>query len=443
MADVVEAAEVAVRHVADLDRQVGELPLDPVHLGRELLHARDEPWRLEAELVVQPNRPSDLALVLLERLPGGLELLGDPFRPPLLAPDLGKGEGALEPLLGRVEGVLRRGRLVDRLSLPFAEARGVPHASIVQRSPRGVYRAAGRTRRPSGSFGRARYDDLVRALVLGANGQLGSDILRLWTGRVEVIPATRKDADVTDCEAVRALVLAHRPDVVLNTTAFHNLPLCEQDPLRTFQVNAVGGWNVARAAREAGAALVQFSTDYVFDGTKGAPYVERDARRALNVYGASKIATEDLVLQAHPGALVVRVSGLFGVAGSAGKGGNFVETMLRLAREGQPIRVVADQVTAPTNTAEIAEGLLPLVEAGLSGVVHLAAAEGCSWADFAEAIFALCGLRPDFQRVTTEEFGGPVVRPRYSVLASERVPPLRHWRLGLERYLREKGHLPG
>lgn len=282
----------------------------------------------------------------------------------------------------------------------------------------------------------------MRALVLGANGQLGSDLVRIWRSRVEVVPVTRADADVTDAEALRRLVTLVKPDVVLNTTAFHNLPLCEQEPLRTFEVNAVGGRNAALAAREVGAAFVQFSTDYVFDGRKGAPYVESDTRQSLNVYGASKIATEDLVLQAHPGALVVRVSGLFGLAGSAGKGGNFVETMLRLAREGQPIRVVADQATAPTNTAEIAEGLLPIVEAGTQGVVHLAAAEGCSWADFAEAIFDLCGLRPDFRRVTSAEFASPVVRPAYSVLASERVPPLRHWRVGLERYLREKGHLP-
>jgi len=282
----------------------------------------------------------------------------------------------------------------------------------------------------------------MRVLLLGANGQLARDIQRLWPKeRAEIIPATRADADVTDADAVRALVERHRPDVVVNTTAFHYLPDCEADPQRAFAVNAVGGWNVARAARAVGARVVQFSTDYVFDGTKQTPYVERDPRRAVNVYGTSKIATEDLVLQAHPDALVVRVSGLYGLAGSAGKGGSFVETMLRLAKEGSTIRVVADQYTCPTNTAEVAEALLPLIEVGTTGLVHLADGVGCSWADFAEAIFELCGLRPDFRRVTTEEFGSPVARPKYSVMASERVPPLRPWRVGLERYLREKGHL--
>ncbi len=284
----------------------------------------------------------------------------------------------------------------------------------------------------------------MRILLLGANGQLGSDIARLWRGQpdLELHTATRADADVTSLDAVRALVAAARPALVINTTAFHNLPLCEQDPAEAMRINVAGGWNVATAAREVGAAIVQFSTDYVFDGEKRTPYLETDPRRALNIYGAAKIATEDAVRIANPDHLVVRVSGLYGLAGSAGKGGNFVETMLRLAREGQPIRVVADQVTAPTNTAEIAEGLLPLLRDGIRGTIHLAADGETSWYTFARTIFELRGLQPDLSPVTTAEFGGPVRRPLYSVLGSARVPRLRHWRHGLERYLREKhGHL--
>ena len=165
-----------------------------------------------------------------------------------------------------------------------------------------------------------------------------------------------------------------------------------------------------------------------------------DARRAVNVYGAAKIATEDLVRQANPRTLVARVSGLYGLAGSSGKGGNFVETMLRMAREQRPIRVVSDQVTAPTNTAEIAEVLLPLVQDEVTGVVHLAAGEGASWHAFAAAVFELAGLKPDLAAVTTEEFGAAVARPMYSVLGTTRAAPLAHWRRGLERYMREKGH---
>lgn len=279
----------------------------------------------------------------------------------------------------------------------------------------------------------------MNVLLFGANGQLGSDIVRLWDDpAIQLAGVTRADADVTDAGAVERLVAEYRPDVVINTTAFHNLPVCETDPETCFRVNVLGGRNIAAAAAHAGASIVQISTDYVFDGTKRTPYLEGDARAAVNVYGTMKIATEDIVRQANPESLVVRVSGLYGLAGSAGKGGNFVETMLRLAREGNPIRVVADQVTAPTNTAEIAEALLPLVRDRVLGAAHLAAAEGTSWHDFAAAIFDLAGVKPDLQPVTTAEFGGPVRRPMYSVLGAWAAPPLRHWRAGLERYMKEK-----
>ncbi len=279
----------------------------------------------------------------------------------------------------------------------------------------------------------------MKVLLLGANGQLGSDIRRLWhEPALELACATRADADVTDGDAVRSLVERVQPNVVINTTAFHNLPAAENDPETCFRVNVVGGWNVARAATACGAAVVQISTDYVFDGTKRTPYLEDDTRRAVNIYGAAKIATEDVVAQANPAALVVRVSGLYGLAGSAGKGGNFVETMLRLAGEGKPIRVVADQVTAPTNTAEVAEALLPLVRSGARGTLHLAASEGCSWHAFAEAIFEISGKAADLQAVTSAEFGAPLERPMYSVLGTTRAPALGNWRAGLERYFRER-----
>jgi dTDP-4-dehydrorhamnose reductase len=279
----------------------------------------------------------------------------------------------------------------------------------------------------------------VKVLLLGGNGQLGSDIRRLWDdASVTLVSATRADADVTDADAVTGLIRRLAPDVVVNTTAFHNLPEAEADPSSCFRVNVVGGWNIAKAAAGVGAAVVQISTDYVFDGAAREPYVEDAPRRSLNVYGAAKIATEDIVRQSAPDHLIVRVSGLYGLAGSAGKGGNFVETMLRLAREGSPMRVVADQVTAPTNTASIAEALLPIIRERMRGVVHLSAEGECSWYEFARAIFEISGVSPDLTPVTTEEFGGPVRRPLYSVLGSSRVPRLPHWRDGLERYLRER-----
>ena len=280
----------------------------------------------------------------------------------------------------------------------------------------------------------------MKVLVLGANGQLGSDIVRLWTKPgLEVVSTTRADADVTDESAVHDLLQSVRPNVTVNTTAYHNLDEAELHPLRAFVENACGGWNVARAATKVGSRTVQISTDYVFDGSQEVPYFEGNGRRAVNVYGTSKIATEDLVLGSAPDALIVRVSGLYGLVGSRGKGGNFPQTMLGLADKRQAIRVVDDQFSSPTNTAEIAEALLGLIESETQGVVHLGDGEGCSWFEFAKTILELSGVPADLKPVTTEEFGAPVRRPAYSVLGTSRVPPLRHWRLGLERYLRERG----
>ncbi len=278
-------------------------------------------------------------------------------------------------------------------------------------------------------------------LLFGANGQLGSDILRAAgrTSGLAVVPVTRRLADVADPAAVAAVVEGRRPDFIINTAAYTNVNAAEGDPAAAFAVNAIGAWHVARAAAAGGIALLHVSTDYVFDGSKGSPYLEADARRALNVYGASKLAGEDLVRIAHPGAVIVRVSGLYGQAGASGKGGNFVETMLRLAHAGQPVRVVNDQVTAPTNTAVLAEALLALANVRPEGTYHLAPVESCSWFEFAAAIFEEAGLCPDLQPVTSAEFASPAVRPANSALGSTRWPTLGSWREGLQRYFRERG----
>jgi len=179
--------------------------------------------------------------------------------------------------------------------------------------------------------------------------------------------------------------------------------------------------------------FLHVSTDYVFDGAGDRPFRPDDPTGPLGAYGRSKLAGEIGVRAAGGNAAILRTSWVVSVHGA-----NFVKTMLRLGRERDSLNVVADQVTAPTNTAEIAEALLPLVLGGARGTIHLAAGEGCSWHTFASAIFEIAGLSPDLNAVTTEQLGGPVKRPTYSVLGTSRAPSLRHWRAGLERYMREK-----
>jgi dTDP-4-dehydrorhamnose reductase len=289
-------------------------------------------------------------------------------------------------------------------------------------------------------------------LLLGANGQLGTD-LRRTLPPAALIPLTRADLDVTDQEAVERVLAAHSPAWAINTAAYHRVDDIEtKDAALAFAVNEVAVGHLARACTHHGTRLLHLSTDYAFGGgSPGAPprpYTEDTPPAPLSVYGASKVAGERRVRAAGPDHVVVRSSGLYGVAGSAGKGGNFVETMLRLARQGAPVKVVNDQVLGPTYTADLAEGIARLIAADPpGGLYHLTNAGACSWFEFAGRIFERCRLSPDLQPTTSAEYNAPARRPPYSVLANARaaalgLAPLRPWSEALDAYLRAKGHLP-
>jgi dTDP-4-dehydrorhamnose reductase len=238
-----------------------------------------------------------------------------------------------------------------------------------------------------------------------------------------------------------------QPDVVINTAAFHRVDECESRPMAAYLVNALGVRNVAEACKGLGATLVHFSTDYVFDGRQASPYTEGDVASPISSYGISKLAGENYLRYVLPQEhLLVRSSGLYGFAGASGKGGNFVETMLRLAREGRPLRIVDDQVCAPTSTYDLAETLLALIERGGRGTFHITNAGECSWYGFACEIFAMTGQSPLIEPISSQEYGAAARRPAYSVLANGRLaemdlPQPRRWRDALADYLRLKGRL--
>jgi len=286
----------------------------------------------------------------------------------------------------------------------------------------------------------------MKTLLIGARGQLGSDIRASWPAD-GLVALTSDDIDVRDRAGVFEVVAAHRPDLVLNTSAFHNVDLCEDEPAQAFAVNAIAPKHLADACAEHGAALLHLSTDYVFSGNAGRAYTESDRTDALNVYGVSKAAGEQIIRSHLDRHYIVRSSGLFGVAGAAGKGGNFVETMLRLAREGKPIKVVDDQVLSPSFTADLAAKLLELAQTGTYGTYHVTGQGSCSWYEFAGEIFRQAGLSPELTPTTTASFGAKAVRPAYSVLSNDAllragIAPTRHWREALADYLRRKGHVP-
>ena len=280
----------------------------------------------------------------------------------------------------------------------------------------------------------------MKALVIGASGQLGQDLLRALGH--SALGVTHGQVDVTDGLSVLQLMQAYRPDWVLNTAAFHRVDDCEVNCALAMAVNAIGAFNVARASADVGARHVFFSTDYVFGGGptrwRGMPWLESDTPSPLNVYGTSKLAGEQLVRQACPTALVIRSSGLYGRSTSR-KGWTFPDLMLELARTQGTVRVVDDQVLSPTSTADLADWTVRLMNDGTSGVVHATNSGECSWFEFAAATFAFTGTAVTLQSQSTTDTARRARRPSYSALASSRlVQPMRPWQDALSDYLRQK-----
>jgi dTDP-4-dehydrorhamnose reductase len=285
-------------------------------------------------------------------------------------------------------------------------------------------------------------------VIIGSKGQLGTD-LQPALKDFRVTGLTHQDLDVGDVERARTLFRDLRPDVVINTSAFHKVDVCEDEPAASFAVNATGAYELARLAAELDFTLVHFSSDYVFDGGATVPYRETDLAAPISVYGTSKLAGENLVRAFCPRHFVIRTTGLYGVAGASGKGGNFVETMIRLGKAG-PVRVVDDQVMTPTATADLAGAVAALLAregqpAVPYGLYHVTSAGQCSWFFFAQTIFELCKMSVDLTPITTEQSGSKARRPAFSVLDHGRwmaagFAELRPWRAALADYLRAKGH---
>jgi len=279
----------------------------------------------------------------------------------------------------------------------------------------------------------------MKAAIIGANGQLGTDLGRVLSAQKDTVtPFTHAELDVCDAERVDQMLASVRPDVVISTAAFHKVEECEKQPALSFAVNAIGPRNLALACRRHDSVLVHFSTDYVFSG-KQQPYLEEDLPVPLNVYGVSKLAGEHMVPFSCKRYFVIRTCGLYGLAGSSGKGGNFVETMLKKAAEGAPVRVVNDQVLTPTFTEDLAETVSQLIRTQAYGLYHMSAEGECSWYEFARKIFEIENLKVDLRPVSTSEFPSPVQRPAYSVLSKQKLRSLGitmpRWEEGLARYL--------
>lgn len=283
----------------------------------------------------------------------------------------------------------------------------------------------------------------MKVLVTGAHGQLGRALQAFRPAGVTIVALARNDLDIGDEAAVMALVAAQAPDLIVNAAAYTAVDRAEGEAALARRINGDAPGYLARAATAARARFVHVSTDFVFDGTASSPIAPDTLVAPLGVYGASKAAGEAAVL-AEPGTLVVRTAWVYGAGGK-----NFVATMLRLARAGNPVRVVADQIGTPTHAAGLARAIWALAAAGATGVHHWTDAGVASWYDLAQAAIdeaAAIGVLtrpPPVVPIATADFPTPAARPAYSVLDKTATwallgAPARHWRDELRDMLQEE-----
>jgi dTDP-4-dehydrorhamnose reductase len=282
----------------------------------------------------------------------------------------------------------------------------------------------------------------VKVAVIGADGQLGVDVVNQFTREGDDVRSlTHTEIEVSEIDSVSSCLKEIRPDVVVNTAAMHHVEKCEQEPQKAFAVNGQGARNLALVSREINAKLFHVSTDYVFDGAKRKPYEETDAPQPLNVYGNTKLSGEHFVRGMCEKHFVLRTSAIYGKSPCRAKGGlNFVELMLKLARERGKVRVVDSEFVTPTRTTEIAQQIVALSRTDSYGLYHATAEGACSWHEFAAEIFRLTNTKVTLEVAGPNEFPMKVPRPLYSVLENHALKSrslnlFQPWQVGLREYL--------
>ncbi len=277
----------------------------------------------------------------------------------------------------------------------------------------------------------------MKVLITGAKGQLGSDLLKILSPSHEVFGFSHQELSVEDMNAVWDKVRTRKPEVVIHAAAYTHVDDCEKNLEKAYLVNALGTRNVAVASQKVGARLVYISTDYIFDGRKGEPYLEFDPPNPLSVYGKSKLAGEWYVKNFLDKFYIVRTSWLYGLNGR-----NFVKTILELAENKPFLKVVNDQVGSPTYTLDLAQKIAELIESDYFGIYHITNQGYCSWFDFARKILELSGVDKKVEPVKTEGFPRPAPRPKFSVLENfvlknSGFSLLRSWEEALTDFIKE------
>jgi len=283
----------------------------------------------------------------------------------------------------------------------------------------------------------------MKVAIIGSNGQLGSDLVKEFTqSGNDVVPLIHSDINVEDIQSVRKTLSNLKPEVILNTAAYHVVPKCEEDPNKAFQVNALGALNLAKISDELKAVNIYYSTDYVFDGKKMAPYVESDSPNPLNIYATTKLLGEYYTLNYSQKGVVLRISGIYGEVPCRAKGGNFITTMIKAAKEKPEVKVVNDEILTPTPTQSIAIKTMEILQKNPTGLFHLTCEGQCSWYEFAEVIFTTLKLTAPLSSISVKDIPMNVKRPTYSVLENQRakqlsIPNMPRWKDALISFLNQ------
>ncbi|MBW7845183.1 MAG: dTDP-4-dehydrorhamnose reductase [Bacteroidia bacterium] len=284
---------------------------------------------------------------------------------------------------------------------------------------------------------------MKKALIFGAQGQLGSDIKEHFQSLgIETVTPTREELEITALKQVKTYICNHKPDVVINCAAYHHVDLCESNPETATQINVTAPKFIARMCNYLNIKFIHFSTDYVFDGAKNSPYTEQDTPNPLNVYGKTKWQGEQQILIENQSALILRVSAIYGKYPCRAKNGlNFVQLMLKLSKEKPFLQVVGDEIVSPTATADIAQILPRIIKEDLHGIAHLTSEGSCSWYEFAKTIFELTNTTTPIEKVDSTVFPAKTPRPKYSVLENTAIKNrgmvgMPHWKDALTNYLK-------
>lgn len=261
----------------------------------------------------------------------------------------------------------------------------------------------------------------MKVAVIGANGQLGSDICESFSKKYEVVKLYIEDMDITNNDQVNNVLGSIKPDYIINTAAYHNVPKCEVEISTSFEVNAIGALHLAQFAEDNDATLIHYSTDYVFDGYKKSPYIESDLPNPLSVYANSKLAGEYFIKNYCQKYFIIRISGIYGKVPCMAKDGNFISKIVAAAKTKPEIKVVKDEILTPTSTRSIAENTLKLIETDAYDLYHMTCEGFCSWYEFTQVIFSTLNIKTPLIACSVNDFPQNVKRPFYSVLENRNL----------------------